>query len=505
MTDLQQKDDAMRFDENPMHTGVTKDTASTPGYFRLLLPGLAGRYILRWGITASPDFAKDLGSIGVKPKITTEAAEIIGKAETIALYASQHIPAGNADKAQYFENTLAGEAVQALHTPLQKIGSDPRSMARAITGRAFFEANKNSNVNYELGLLHKENWEDWTKELNRKSTSNITMRGYDNALGVGSLFLTGYYANRVASDMKKVFAETVAYEFDKDPKDVTYRDLWASKNKLVEDARSNYIGKNLGRVGTDVVFFIGNLAHLPKMGWLNKYSFSDLGVGLKGAQLIGEVINKHTTVFEDLVQLIDNKMNPLKGLGAPISVADTFDLYQKYTQSHDANATFRDAVSGQNNDGRDWTKAQAIFKRVTELMNLTYKYKHIGRQPSETEQAKADFALPKFLYLLGNGMIDTFKPEETLAYVEVANAYGIPAVKQLQRALARGIPVDEALVNYPGDVRQSVTDLRSGVEKQDTQKVKEQDNAPRIPQTQVHSIAEMARLIQSPAYQMSAR
>lgn len=516
MARASEKDEAMRFDDNPPHAGVTKDTASTPGYFRLLLPGLAGRYILRWSTNAAPDILQDIGSLGVRPKTSSEASEIIGQVEQIALQATdglKDIGAGGGQQQRYqakeslFKGLFEGQDAVAVEERLKRQGISKDSMEKAIVSRAFEEVKQINGTDFDGVFLHRSNWQDFCKDVKKKIAGNQTMRGYDNVLGTGSMLLTGYYANRVASDMKKVFAETVAYEFDKDPKDITYRDLWNSENRLVEEVRSNFIRKNLSRVGTDALFFLGNLAHVPKMGWVNKYSFSDLGVGVKGVQLMGEVISKHTTIFEELVQLIDNKMNPLKGMGAPITVADTFDLYQKYTQMHDPQASFRDALSSQSNDGRDWMKAQTIFKRVSELMNLTYKYKHIGPQPSESDQAKADFALPKFLYLLGNGLIDTYKPEETLAYIEVANAYGIPAVRQLQRALERGIPVDQALSGYPEELRQSILDLRSGAESAEKKSpalvpAKEQDNAPGVPANQVHAVAEVLPLRPAPSYQL---
>lgn len=447
---------AVSFDDNPLHTGVTKDTASTPGYFRMLLPGLITRYILRWGVESSPEMMEDLHDAGFKKisfgnpeKITTRlqelAVEVAASSENgqERKWSERGREALESEKGRHLLRDLKDEGI--WHEDLEKIVGDA---AAKVNGSKTAES-------------YGRRWRDFNSTVKSKVTGNSIKRYYDYSLGTGTLFMTGYYANRVASDIKKVFAETVGYELDKDPRDVTYHDIWSSQNELVKEVRHNFIKKNLGRVATDLVFFTGTLAHIPRLGFFKKYSFSDLGVGVKGAQLIGEVLNKQTTIFEDLVQIIDNKMNPLKGLGAPINVGEIFDLYQKYTLMHDPKATFRDALSGQNHDGRDWNQSQAIFRRIGELMNNTYKYKHIGEAASQEPKEPADFALPKFLYLLGNNLIDTYRPDATLAYVEVANRYGIPAVRQLQRALERGIVVEQALVNYPEELRQRVRHIQA--------------------------------------------
>lgn len=444
------------FDDNPLHTGVTKDTASTPGYFRLLLPGATARYILRFGVESSPEMMEDLHDAGLKKISLGNPEKITAKLQELAAEVAANSEGKSEKKwSERGREALESEKGKSLLRDLKDEGIKHEDLAKVV-GDAAAKLQSSKNVE-SFG----RRWNDFNSKVKSKVTGNSIKRYYDYSLGTGTLFMTGYYANRVASDIKKVFAETVAYELDKAPHDVTYQDIWSSQNELVKEVRHNFITKNLNRLATDSVFFVGVLAHIPRLGFLKKYSFSDLGVGVKGAQLIGEVLNKHTTIFEDLVQIIDNKMNPLKGLGAPINVGEIFDLYQKYTLVHDPKATFRDALSGQNHDGRDWNQSQAIFRRIGELMNNTYKYKHIGVAASQEPKEPTDFALPKFLYLLGHNLIDTYRPDATLAYVEVANRYGIPAVRQLQRALERGIPVEQALVNYPEELRQRVRQVQA--------------------------------------------
>ncbi len=93
----------------------------------------------------------------------------------------------------------------------------------------------------------------------------------------------------------------------------------------------------------------------------------------------------------------------------------------------------------------------ADFDRMTQLMNLTYAYKHPSDIDPQTGQVRrqADFALPKFIYLLGHDLIDVNKPEQTLAAIEIANQFGIPAVKEMQAMLKSGASLVQVTERFP--------------------------------------------------------
>ena len=58
---------------------------------------------------------------------------------------------------------------------------------------------------------------------------------YDTSMGVGSTALTTTYAMRTMDDMKKVFAETAAFENGKDPRSITFMgDMRHSDNKIIQ-------------------------------------------------------------------------------------------------------------------------------------------------------------------------------------------------------------------------------------------------------------------------------
>jgi hypothetical protein len=84
-------------------------------------------------------------------------------------------------------------------------------------------------------------------------------------------------------------------------------------------------------------------------------------------------------------------------------------------------------------------------------MNLTYAYKHRSVIDPDTGHVvrQANFALPKFIYLLGHDLIDVRRPEETLATIEIANHYGIPAVKEMRQMLASGNSLDQINARFP--------------------------------------------------------
>jgi hypothetical protein len=58
-------------------------------------------------------------------------------------------------------------------------------------------------------------------------------------------------------------------------------------------------------------------------------------------------------------------------------------------------------------------------------------------------------SLPKFIYLLGHDLILPRQPERTMATIEIANNYGIKAVKDMQSMLGSGATLDAVLQRYP--------------------------------------------------------
>ena len=277
----------------------------------------------------------------------------------------------------------------------------------------------------------------------KNNLGGIEAGGYGAALGLGSMALTYSYSRVVYRDIKNLFSETVADELGKPVDTITDSDIRHSNNKIIQRTLKNYQTKMWGRYATDLLFF--------PAAWMRKEGLVDAALGLKGVQLFMDTWKRKTTMFEDLITFVSNKINPRNGLGQAINVGEIFDLYQHYAQEYNPSAAFSNVLERSSGEGAVWAQNQPIFLRMTELMNLTYAYKHssmIDQQTGATIR-QADFALPKFIYLLGHDLIDVKHPDETLARIEIANRYGIGAVKEMQTMLTGGATLDQVAARFP--------------------------------------------------------
>jgi hypothetical protein len=265
---------------------------------------------------------------------------------------------------------------------------------------------------------------------------------YSAALGVGFLGLTLTYSGMVYRDIKNLFRETVAEEMGKKPEEVTFRDISRSENKIVKQTINNFWSKLAQRAGLDLMFFPAAVLRDAGPG--------DFVLGAKAAQMLADTWKRKTTMFEDLVAFVNNKINPRNGLGQPITQGEVFDLYQHYNDKFHPDLMFSNVLEQSTGEGRRWAESQPIFQRLTELMNNTYAYKHNTIIDPTTGHAvqQANFTLPKFIFLLGNDLIDVTQPERTLTMIEVANKHGLPAVKQVKEQLAQGADLKQLQAHY---------------------------------------------------------
>lgn len=294
------------------------------------------------------------------------------------------------------------------------------------------------------GILKLSEWFKKTTGITTNAQAkNAEAMVYNGVMGIGSIGLTASYSLSVYNDIKHVFSEAVAMENGKSPSAITRKDLQHSDNRIVQKTMDNFWSRALRRGFTDLLFLPAALARNASMG--------DIMVGTKAGLALGETWKRKTTMFEDLITFVNNKINPRNGLGQPVSSGDVFDLYQHYAEAFTPDRMFKNVVERGTGEGAVWAKSQPIFQRIAELMNLTYAYKHRSLIDPQTGRAihQADFALPKFIYLLGHDLIDIHKPEETLARIEIANRYGIDAVKEMQTALKAHQPLEAILKRYP--------------------------------------------------------
>lgn len=261
----------------------------------------------------------------------------------------------------------------------------------------------------------------------------------DTAVGTLSLGITTLYTKQTAHDIKLGFSELVGLELGKPAHQVTWKDFSRSNNILVQSTMDVFKKRTFFRYLTDLPFFA---RWIPAMN-LHHIDATYLGLFSKGMLLLTGVTGRNETFFETLVDIMDKRINPSKGLGDHVHTTDLVTLYQQYAAIEKSHVRFIGLE-----DRKIWAKSEILFTRMAELMNHTYQYSSL---PGEDTNAKplADFPMPKFLYLLGFGMIDPRHVKQSLAYVEVANKYGIESVKSLHQALKDGQSLDEALKEFP--------------------------------------------------------
>lgn len=262
--------------------------------------------------------------------------------------------------------------------------------------------------------------------------SELEAAAYSASIGIGSGALTWQYGKMVKTDIVNMFRESVAEEKGIPQQQVTFDDISRSDNIIIRRTVENYHSKLHERLLTDGLFLLG----AP----LKSGHITDLFLGVKGIQIFADTWKRKTTMFEDLVSFVNNKINPRNGLGQPVSIGEVFDLYQHYAEAFQPEKAFTQVMNGSSTDVERWRQGRPVFQRITELMNQTYAYKQPFAPMGDagTPPAVAHFALPQLIYLLGHRAIDPDKPSETLTAIEVVNRHGIPAAKAMHDMLARG-------------------------------------------------------------------
>lgn len=257
-------------------------------------------------------------------------------------------------------------------------------------------------------------------------------RALDALAGAWMFGVTGLFAYSTLKDMKNIFAETVAYETSKPVSAVGYMDLFKSDNQCIAKSCRNLLKYNLMRGLANSTFFASFLP-IKSMQGANS---THLGVGANSLYLFGEVVFRDRTFFEQLQNFVDTRLNQKNAMGEDIQPIDLLHLYERNAIDNDPANAFKGQVSSSM-----WKQSQVIFQRMTDLMNHTYQDKIPGSQDN--------FTLPKFLYMIGHNLIQPRQVEQTLAYVEVANKYGIPALQQVVKNIQKGNSLAEALKPYP--------------------------------------------------------
>jgi hypothetical protein len=426
----------------PYHSSTRSTMASTSEFTRYFLLALPSRYIFRSMTGAAFD---DKAPNWLRKPVDRflNRFSVNTMSDQIHQCLAQHPLKGLDPTRSFNANTISELLDKSENSELRKGVS--KVLNRWSAGHELAPTIENAYRREAAGktrILGKSS----VNGLRNAARTHVGAAIYGAILGVGSVGLTISYARQVYRDIKNVYAEAVAFEFDKRPEDIRFNDLRNSKNELVQQALHNFRTKTGSRFLTDLPFFAA--VRFPNL------HLADLMIGVKGAQLFAESWRRRNSMFEDIVTMVNNKVNPFNGLGDPITTAEILDLYQHYHyhRASDEDLTFNTIIERNTSDSQVWAKSQRIFSRVSELLNETYAYKHASEIDEQGRlRIRANFALPQFFYLLGNNMINPREPEKTLAFIETANSHGMQAVKDAKEMFDLGMSLEAVMARFPID------------------------------------------------------
>jgi hypothetical protein len=487
--------------EEPIHMARTGTPKQTPGWYRLILGGAMARHILT-----------GIGDIVTKFDGPQEGNWLLGdnapvgmllnwcggwrekKIEMVKKFFADAIEDTTGKPITDIENygKVVGvlESVGFVQKPQQRleeiieICKADAALRKQIAENPEKVFNAQEMLNNFDTLNAKKDYDGLMSSVKSRMKKNDAGWIFDTGLGVLTSAVSIRYAMDVYGDIHRCFAEVVAYEQYDDRKkasDISVKDIFTCENKLVKETCDNFISKNILRAAVCGSFFLraagGGLLDSIGQGenhqWIKALPTGSITLGALGGLLISEVLRSDSSFFDDLVELRDHKLNPQRGMGAQINASDLFDLYQKYCVNYAKEKVFEDATRSDHDDRGEWETSRAIFGRMAEMMNHTYKYKDPNYNNIDpVKQIEQDiltkmeyFTLPKFIYLLSHDMIDFDKPELTMACAEIANTYSVQAAKQFwQTVNDRGVPIEQALNDYVVDLNRTLGSINPEID-----------------------------------------
>lgn len=289
------------------------------------------------------------------------------------------------------------------------------------------------SARYFARPFFRKHWDD--PKPGEKPPSYFSKHIYSGIVGVFMSGVTSFYALRTYKDMKSIFSEPLAWEFGKDPSEVNYSDFRHSKNTMVRQTMDNFVKYNVRRFGVNAAFFLPFLFKpVFKKYDLHPETGVDFGIGANAIYLFSDVVGRRMTPFEELQQLIDRKVNHADRFGDQVTGYDLLDVYERHAPRGpiDSFLEYRGKP--------EWDKAMMLFERMADLMNQTY-HNTIPRE-------KADFGFPKFVYLVGNDMVDPRHIDLSMAGIEIANRDGIPTAIQFANDVKQGLNFEQLAQKY---------------------------------------------------------
>lgn len=275
----------------------------------------------------------------------------------------------------------------------------------------------------------------------------FTKHLYSGLAGVAMESVTAVFAYSTWKDMRNVFAEPLAWEFNKDPKDVSFSDFRHSKNSMVKQTLGNYINYNLRRAAINLTYFSPYIfkpvfeksvknreSMFHPQNWHSE-SGADFALGANALYLLSDVFTRKATPFEAMQAAIDSKINHAESFADRVAAVDLLNIYERHAEK-----THIQSFAPQRGTQK-WERSMELFSRMAELMNQTYS--------NEPRTEQANFTIGKFIYLVGNHMINPDQPTQTEAYIEVVNRYGVESLKEMVHSMSEGKSLGDALKPFP--------------------------------------------------------
>lgn len=432
----------------PLHAQVSEVPVRTPIDVRFGLTLLPARYIFRavsktLTDSGTPDIVRRYTTIPVREHLFaqplfTKVNNVLAKASLPEIL-SGSVPSDVDEIAKKLRETEAGATLKnELRTILAPY--DAAGEVNNLLQHAIHQRDPKTNL---IKLT------DESKNRIRGHLAEPLFEFlYDNALGAGSLWMTYTIRQRVMNDMKSLYSEAVGYEQNKDPTQVTIDDIFASKNTIVQSTVKNFTHKQNQRLAISALPFLKNLPSIRAT------QFGDLAIGAWGMLWAFDVWGREPTMLELLADFVNDRLNLKFGFGDKIKPTDIINLYQQYALKTHPDWSFKTILSRDPGENRQWAENEGVFARIAELMNESYNYKHTTVLDPKTgsPMVTADFTLPKFIFLLGHDLINTREPEWTKTYIEIANTFGMDAVKETMKAQKSGKTLTDVLAKYPVNI-----------------------------------------------------
>jgi len=237
-------------------------------------------------------------------------------------------------------------------------------------------------------------------------TSNIATIAFGAAINA----FTAFYTRRTYKDIKTLSAEAVGYELGKDPKEVKFHDMRKSQNAIVKTTTHSLVTRTIKRLSAGFTFFIPWAPLFNSKKYRHKGNDDldnvglKLGSGVMGAYLFSDGFLRKQSLFEAMQEMVDVKINHTTADPNILISASDIDLLFNLNERAE-NKAYKPPVPNSLEAQRN----RQLSTLIADMMNHTYN----------TAPPDANFTVGKFVYLLGNGYLDTFP--NSLGYVELAS------------------------------------------------------------------------------------